>query len=545
MIKALLQKPFINKRLLALTLLFAALTALEGVVTPYALGGVTDAITHRSMSGVIRAALIGAIGLIVIRVAFFLMTYFMAKLRQAATTTLRQQLLEAGLARTARTESATLLAKMFGDVKQIEQSAVIGLVYMLYSLLLATAATLYIFSINWQVATLFILFPFLSLTIPLLTKKPVKRASQLWSTRNASYTTAVTEAFQARRLILVYGRQPYFLARSRQVLDAEQTASVRISVMQAVITFFSATLELIGMYLPFVVGAVFVLRGQLTVGALLSVFLASDRIVSPVASSINYYGQLVAAQPLIDEIATLTAPAATEPALQAVGAGPVVALQNVRYQPADRAILTGVNLAIQPHTRTLVVGNSGAGKSTLIDLMVGLANPAAGTVAVAAASVPAYLAQIAYVAQAPRVFSESLAFNLTLGENADEPALLAALRQAGLAELATAAQLHERLGEGGRQLSGGELKKLDIARALLHQRALTIIDEGLSGLDAKSAASVSAVIRQLPGTIIEVEHRVPLAAMADYDQILVVADGHVTALAPDQTAAAVATGLFI
>ncbi|WP_441251070.1 thiol reductant ABC exporter subunit CydD [Kitasatospora sp. McL0602] len=186
--------------------------------------------------------------------------------------------------------------------------------------------------------------------------------------------------------------------------------------------------------------------------------------------------------------------------------------------------LDGATLTITPGTTTALTGPSGAGKSTLLSALLGFATPASGRVLIHADGATHHLAeldpeswrrQIAWVPQHPHLFAGTVAENVRLArpEASDDEvrAALAAAHATDFAELTT------RLGEGGSGLSAGQRQRLALARALLTDRPLVLLDEPTANLDGASEATVVEAVRALAGrTVLLVAHRPALLAAADH-----------------------------
>ena len=198
---------------------------------------------------------------------------------------------------------------------------------------------------------------------------------------------------------------------------------------------------------------------------------------------------------------------------------------SLRYPSRDVDVLRGVELELAPGQLTAIVGPSGGGKSTLLSLLLRLAEPTGGRIFVGGSELAevdpsAWRALTAFVPQHPMLFRGTLADNIRLG---DPSAELARVRRA--AELAGAdgfvSQLAEGyetiVGEGARQLSTGQRRRVALARAFLRDAPLVLLDEPTADLDPASAALVADAIEQLRvgRTVVLVAHRLELAARAD------------------------------
>lgn len=236
-------------------------------------------------------------------------------------------------------------------------------------------------------------------------------------------------------------------------------------------------------------------------------------------------------RPAVDEALALiarTEAAREEPAGAAIAPALDQAIEldrvTVRFSGGDRPALDAVSARVPARGITAIVGPSGSGKSTLADLIGGLLSPDEGEVRVDGVELVgpvrhAWRSRVAYVQQDPVLLSASLRDNLRwAAPQADDRALEAALQaaSAGFA-LALPEGLDTRLGDGGRALSGGERQRLMLARALLRDPAVLILDEATSAFDAANEAAIVAALRQLGQrlAVVVIGHRGALPEIAD------------------------------
>lgn len=211
---------------------------------------------------------------------------------------------------------------------------------------------------------------------------------------------------------------------------------------------------------------------------------------------------------------------------------PQIRLEHVAYShPGRRAGLRDCSLELKARRVTAVVGATGAGKSTLLNLLLGFAMPDSGRICIdgrdlASLDVAQWRAGVAWVPQQAHVFEGTVRDNLLLAApRAGASALRQAAERSGLAAVLARrpAGWDTLLGERGSGLSGGELQRLALARALLREDArVWLLDEPTAHLDAVSAEAVETVIRDAAATrtVILVAHRLSAARLADWVAVL-------------------------
>jgi len=201
----------------------------------------------------------------------------------------------------------------------------------------------------------------------------------------------------------------------------------------------------------------------------------------------------------------------------------------------QRTVLKDASFVIPAYELSVIIGPSGAGKTTLLDLVAGLQHAESGKILIDGESLETldlrhWRRQIGYVAQESVMVDESVAYNLTLGEDISEAEIREALRAADALSFveSMAEGLQSRVGEGGSRLSGGQRQRLAIARALLHKPRLLILDEATSALDPEAQAAIIETVCHLKGklTILAVAHQDRLIKAAD--RIFRLSNGHIS-----------------
>ena len=200
------------------------------------------------------------------------------------------------------------------------------------------------------------------------------------------------------------------------------------------------------------------------------------------------------------------------------------------YEDAKSPVLSNVSFKIPPGNLFALIGPSGSGKSTTADLLLGLLKPSEGNVSIEDERPEVYLQTptggVGYVPQKPAVLNGSLLENIALGiadELIDEERVKSVVGRVGLnyEEL-------QRVSEGGglvEKLSGGQVQRLGIARALYREPSLLVLDEATSALDAKAEASITSLVESLKENMTQfvIAHR--LSTVQKADQVGVLLDG--------------------
>jgi ABC-type multidrug transport system fused ATPase/permease subunit len=210
----------------------------------------------------------------------------------------------------------------------------------------------------------------------------------------------------------------------------------------------------------------------------------------------------------------------------------------LKFDDDETPILSNVNLRIETNKMYAIVGPSGSGKTSLIDTFLGIVEPTRGRVEISSHTpIEAYRkwpGAISYVPQEIAIINDSLRNNILLGFNSklvDSETFDAVLEASGLRGLVDnlASGLDTLLGNGGIQLSGGERQRLGIARALITNPKLLILDEATSSLDAQGEASISEALKKIKGsiTVVLIAHR--LSTVREADSVVYLNKGKIVA----------------
>ncbi len=400
------------------------------------------------------------------------------------------------------------------------------------------------FAISWEAGVAAIVAGAILLGLLQVLVRTSRRAGQHQTGLLKSMLSLMTDQLSAVKPLKAMAREEHvdalLLDHSRELKRSLRRQVISKEALRALQEPLLAILVGVGFFLSLV------LLDMGLAEVLVMVFLLA-RVVNYLAKSQRAYQQIA-----IDESAYWSIREAIEEAEShpeptggdcSVRLDRAVRFDNVSYRhPDGPEILRAQSLEIPACELTLIVGPSGSGKTTLLDIVTGLIEPDSGRIMVD--DVPLtdinlyhWRRQIGYVPQDALLVSGSVAHNLTLGdESLTDDDVRRALEAADAWDFVQALPdgIHTGIGERAGRLSGGQRQRLAIARALIHQPRLLILDEATSNLDSRSEAAVLETIEHLRGklTMLAVAHRGALASQADH--IYWLANGELT---PDHEAA--------
>ncbi|MDN2698895.1 ABC transporter ATP-binding protein [Janthinobacterium sp. SUN073] len=400
-----------------------------------------------------------------------------------------------------------------------------------------------LFALHWQLGVMALLaLPLLAGALR-LTAHLGQRADDAYHRHFAQTSQRLVEFAQAQSVLRAFngnggGDGTRFL---RLAIDGQRHAGSRLiylsalsSVLNAwaVQAIFAALLAAAALWLQGLLGAASAAGDAISV---IVALLLVVRFVDPLQEVASYGEVLRGARGPLDAARDIFAvqplPEAHKPQAPRDGA---VELRGVgfRYVQEQADVLTDINLHIAPGSMTALIGASGSGKTTLVRLIARFFDASQGEVLVGGVDVrnmssEQLAGQISQIFQDSYLFQGSIGDNIRLGKpGATDAEVLDAARQAGVAEII--ARLPQGLatpvGEGGARLSGGERQRIAIARALVKDAPILLVDEATAALDAENQAAIAEALARLRGkrTVIVIAHQLSTVAMADQ---IVVLDG--------------------
>ena len=287
-------------------------------------------------------------------------------------------------------------------------------------------------------------------------------------------------------------------------------------------------------------GAIYVSNGTLLVSDFIMCVIICLGCMAPIITMASYMDDIAQAGTVIGEITSIL----TQPELKRPEVGKAnprdnsIMLQNVHFAYKDKEVLHGVNMSIKPGTVNALVGPSGSGKSTIAKLIASFWDPNAGSITIGGVDIKEmafseYNEKVAYVAQDNYLFDVSVRENIRMGKpGATDAEVEEIARKSGCYEFIMGLEngFDTIAGGQGGHLSGGERQRISIARAMLKDAPIIILDEATAYTDPENEAIIQKSIAKLVKgkTLIVIAHR--LSTIKDADQILVVNDGNIEAV---------------
>ena len=526
---------------------------------------IDDGVIPKNTELVTKLAL--AVGIIALLDALFSMIgrWFSARIGEGLIYDLRRMIFEhvqkQSIAFFTRTQTGALISRLNSDVIGAQQaftSTLSGVISNLLSLILVAATML---TLSWQIT----LISLTLLPVFLFPTKWVGRKLQGYTRQsfdiNASMSATMTERFNVSGALLVslYGNSKNekneFSAKARKVADI----GISIAMLNRIFFIALTSIAAVATAVAYGVGGHLAISGDLTVGTLLAITALLARLYGPLTAlsnvRVDVMSALVSFERVFEVLDLKPMVVDKQNPVQLQTDKPELTFENVSFTypkaeeislasleivakpeiPTSGRVLKNISFSVKPGTLTGIVGPSGAGKSTISSLIPRLYDVTDGGISINGTDIRDYSIKslrntIGVVTQDSHMFHDSIMNNL-----------LYAKSDASIVDIQSACEsariwtfiktlpngLDTVVGERGHRLSGGEKQRLAIARLLLKQPSLVILDEATAHLDSENEALVQAALKEaLAGrTSIVIAHR--LSTIIQADQILVIDNGEI------------------
>ncbi len=526
-------------RLIAALLCSLALSGINGVIA-WSIKPLTDLVLMEKSREYLLFISIGAVLLFCLRGGFtFAANYLMgsigAKIVRALRQWLYEKLLRLPYGFHVRTSSSSLVSKTMNDVEVLHYAVA----HTIKDLLVETGTLLVLMGVaisrKWDLALLaFVVVPLTVFAIARLGGR-LKRMSMAARLLVAQLTTILQESLLGLKIIRAFTMETHMAKRFDNVLAEHYRAVMRGVRVNEFSSLLSEVLGGIGIAVILFYSLHLVIVGEMTPGDLLSFVAAILMVYTPLRRLSRVHGNFQQARAVLERLRDI---GLQEPEPQ--GGHPVtlqgrIELRDIsfRYPGADEDALHSVNLSVRPGDLVALVGYSGAGKSTLADLIAGFWRPSAGKLlyedrAMQELSPASLRSQIGIVTQDVFLFDDSILENIRFGHpDASAEEVIAAAKAAFAHEfIMELPQGYEtRIGERGVRLSGGQKQRITIARAILRNPSVLILDEATSSLDMESEHQVQKALDVLmqDRTTLVIAHR--LSTIQKANRIVVMSQG--------------------
>jgi ATP-binding cassette subfamily B protein AbcA/BmrA len=530
-----------SKLLIGLAVIISLIETLASLVVPFFTKDLVDNLANIRWQGPLIPLLVGAF--VVQAVASGVSIYMLSHVGQTVVANIRERLWYKVLClpvsyfdRNRTGDTMSRIVNDTGILKDLIANHLISFFSSLISIIGAIGILLYL---DWQMTiVLLLVLPVIMLVIRPMGQKMYKVSKGLQD-ETAQFSSLLTQVLSEIRLVKLSGAENIEADNGRKGIRSLFSFGMKEAKIHAILAPLM-TLVLMGILVLVVgYGGIRVATGQLTAGELVAFLLYLFQIVIPVSALARFFTSVQKAMGATERILSLLEQEEedTKEKRSVENPNQPIRLEHVGFSYAQgEDVLRDVSFTIKPGTMTAIVGPSGGGKTTLFSLLERFYEPTAGAIylgedAIDEFTLASWRSQLGYVSQESPLIAGTVRENICYGlEQVSEEEIRQAAEQAYAADFIRELPngYDTDIGERGIKLSGGQRQRIAIARAILRNPNILMLDEATSNLDSASEVAVQQALNNLMRgrTTIVIAHR--LSTVVHADQIIVLEKGQVT-----------------
>lgn len=454
---------------------------------------------------------------------------------KATRLSLAERLRKLPLGYFGRRDLADLTETIMGDVNRMEHvwSHVLGYLYGAYISTAVIAVCLFVYDWRLTIACLWGVPAAFGLLFG--SRKIAARSAERTKKAAVRVSDGIQEALENVREIRATNQEERYLDRLNQKIDEHERVTIRGELGTGLFVNAASVIMRFGVATTILAGADLILAGSIDFMLLFLFLLVITRVYAPFDQSLALIAEMFVSQVSADRMNEIYDTPAAEGAERFEPEGHAIVFEHVNFAYDKKAVLHDVSFTAKEGEVTALVGPSGSGKSTCARLAARLWDISGGVIRVGGVDISTVdpevlLRDYSMVFQDVVLFDDTVMENIRLGRRgATDEEVRAAAKAANCDEFVRRLPqgYHTSIGENGAKLSGGERQRISIARALLKDAPIVLLDEATASLDVENETKVQeALSRLLAGkTVLVIAHR--MRTVEASDKIIVLADGRV------------------
>lgn len=414
------------------------------------------------------------------------------------------------------------LGFLTNDFKLLETNRFDAQIEIVMEAISLVFALTYALAVNWVITILFLLGSCVPMLVSNMFQKPVQRVSQAWTQANAEYVDQSKNFLAGNKTIKLYnGQRQATLKNKQKILPLEERLRKMNLLNLDTNSWVNFIAGFVTFLLPFIVGIFMVVYGMTTLGALFAIVQLSNSFVNPILTILEDRNKLSTTKKIVNKSKKYLN-YVHDNSTQVSDNLDQLQLEKINLIRKGQKLIENLSFKIKIGQKIAIIGPSGSGKSTLLQYLMYGKHGNSQNIFLNDRKVSdgTFTNLFAYASQTPVIFSDDLQFNLTLGKNISQEILEKTCQELGLSEVIKDKGLGYQLGDNADQLSGGQLARIELARAILSKRKILLLDEINASLDKQTSNLVHQYLLDSKLTFIEVIHHYEAKDLKNYDQVI-------------------------
>lgn len=530
-----------NKRLFSILMVSDFIEAFAIVAVSYFIACVFDAVGKASMDSIMKLMPLGALVLAFDFAAQYFQKYSRRKFLKKIDTQVRTDVFAGIISRDFKEfgerNTAEYISVMNNEIEKIESNYLSMMPYMLETIILSVVAVVCLFFYSIEMAIVIIITAFITVAVPALMGKHASEASDLYMRGMADYNVKIKDIFSGYEVIKSFNAEKIIGKVHNRTLSLMEGRKYKYRSVSDLFNCFVELAVYMVIIIQYIIAAYLITKGNVTLAAAMGALQLGNTVNNQLRESTSAFILVKGTKKIQERVNELLNIKEGETyGIDITGTIGDISVRNLSfaYDDGDN-VLKDISFTFKEGKKYAIVGGSGSGKSTFIKLIMQYYDNYTGEICCNGTNIKKInkkdiYSRMAMIHQKVFMFDDTLKNNITMYQNYSEEEILDAVRKAGLEDVAGNDKqgLEQNVGEGGKNLSGGEQQRIAIARALLKKSDVLILDEATSSLDSEVGARIeNTVLKQQNLTVIVVTHKLSESILRQYDGIVVLNKGQI------------------
>lgn len=379
---------------------------------------------------------------------------------------------------------------------------------------------------NFLLTVIFSLFAAVPHFVSGFMNKKIQQSTEHWTQATAKANHSLIDLFKNFWTLMVYHATGKEIKSVSEDILKKEAANATMQNTISLAQMFTMMVGYTMMMIPIGIGMYLTISGDLPIATFVAVQYSSSMIINSLLTTVRLKNELQSAKPIknkIDKELSFVPRSTSSKKLN--GHIQSVVFKDVSFSFGETKVLDNFNLTLNGVDKVLLQGESGSGKTTIFKLLTKQLLPDSGTIYINGIDtreldIEDILQCFGYISQKALVFDDTIEKNITLGHDFSTKEIMKACEMAQIGELIKNTGLDYVIGEDGQNLSGGQLKRLEIARAILFKRKGLLVDEALSSLDKETGRAIVKTLMDLDKLMIDIEHHIAAELTEGYTDVM-------------------------
>jgi ATP-binding cassette subfamily B protein len=518
-------------RFLALAIIFTTLASLSAVYLQFIKGNLLDFALSKNTPATLRSGVLLLL-LIVLEISFwYCFDIFSSKFFLSCVRSLREIYFSALIARSfpqfKEKAQGEYIASYTDQINQLQKQYFENVLWIFEIGIKALFVTIGVFLLDWRVALVTVFLLTTPLYVPKLVEKRLQKTKKESAQTFERHLAKLLDWLKAFELIKNFNIEEKIKEKFCQSTSQQYAIDYRMQIVSYQARLVSSCLSYFSHFIIIAFAGWLVLHGEFSAGQFFVAVSMIDQLSMPILALSVYIQEFTAVKPIRKLLETFNSANISRSANRIFPPSQNIIVRfdhiNFSYESGN-VLLTDFNLEAKSPQRLLITGPNGSGKSTAMNLLLNYHLPQSGSVSIANVPVSeiANLPElITVLRQDTSFFQDSLRENLRVYRDLPDDVLIEILRKVGLGKWANSSGLNMMLESGATNLSGGERRRLALARVLIRDTPILILDEPLANLDKASHKQIEDLILCISDKLVFlISHQFAPEKIGEFDQVI-------------------------